>query len=68
MYSLIEQISEESVWEEYLNFKKEQASISKRELKEIENYIVEKNIKVLLKKLAKAFMNFQFLKSILLIK
>lgn len=39
MYSLIEEIVKDSIWEQYLEFKREQASISKFEIREIESYI-----------------------------
>ena len=42
MNSILDELSNDDVWKEYLEFKKNQASISKYEIKKLEEYIYSK--------------------------
>ena len=50
MNSILDELSKEEVWHEYLEFKKKQASISKYEIKKLEAFIEDKkymNLKIM---------------------
>ena len=53
MNSLLFQIADEEVWKEYLEFKRKQASISKMEMQELEEYIVNKKYESITNKIVK---------------
>lgn len=51
MESIISQIANEKTWEEYLEFKKEQLSMTKYEIKELEEYVNSKKYMEVAKKI-----------------
>ena len=42
MESILDNIAKEEVWNEYLSFKENQASVSKQEIDDIRNFITQK--------------------------
>ena len=52
MESIINQITNESIWKEYLEFKKNQSSMTKYEIDELDEYIVNKKYKDIAEKIA----------------
>lgn len=58
MESIINEIVNEKIWEEYLEFKKEQYSMTKYEIKELEEYVSKKKYMDIAKKIVQG--NYQF--------
>ena len=51
MESIINQIIDEKIWEEYLEFKKNQSSMTKKEIEELEKYVQNKQYKSIAEKI-----------------
>ena len=58
MSSILEQLTNEEVWNDYLKFKENQASISKKELENIKLFIEEKKYENIANKIVKEEYNF----------